>query len=455
VRRGPGVTIRTVREIARTVASFAAARWGRRFASRDALVGWQQGRIRSFLADHASRAPFFAQYAGAALADLPIVDKTTVVANFAAFNRRRISLDRAMAAALAAERSRDFSATLDGITVGLSSGTSGSRGVFLVSPEERQRWAGQVLGRLLSPALFAQVARPWSEPVRIAFFLRANSNLYETVRSRRIRFGFYDLLEPFVEHLRRLNASRPHVLVAPPSVLRQLAIAALDGLLQVAPAQVVSVAEVLEPDDRTIITRAFRVNVQEVYQATEGFLGASCPAGRLHLNEDLIHVEPEWIDVARQRFHPIITDFTRTTQLTVRYRLDDVLRVGETACPCGQVTLTLDAIEGRADDVLFLTPVQGGPSSQVFPDTVRRSMALTGITSEYRIEQHGDRWRVQLDGPGDESAARAHAIQRELDVLADGLGLRRPTLQFDSWSVAPEGKRRRIRCITPPIGLAS
>lgn len=453
-----------MRDTARTVAAFAQARWGGRFASRDALTRWQQARIRTFLADHASRASFYSTYSGAALADLPIVDKATVVANFAAFNTKSISLDQARATALAAERSRDFSPTIDGVTVGLSSGTSGSRGVFLVSPEERQRWAGQVLGRLLSPDLFRQVAQPWREPVRIAFFLRANSNLYETVRSRRIRFAFHDLLDPFDEQIRQLNASRPHVLVAPPTVLRQLALAALAGKsesgsgtdsdrLRIDPEQVVSVAEVLEPDDRTIIAKAFRVAVQEVYQATEGFLGASCREGRVHLNEELIHVEPEWIDQDRLRFHPIITDFTRTTQLTIRYRMDDVLRIGKGSCPCGRATLTLDAIEGRADDVLFLTPVAGGSPCQVFPDTVRRSMTLTGITNEYRIEQHGDRWRVQLDGPADDGAAQA--IREELDVLADGLGLQRPHLQFDPWTAAPSGKRRRIRCITPPIGRAS
>lgn len=444
-----------MRDTARTVAAFAQARWGGRFASRDSLTRWQQVRIRTFLADHASRASFYTPYAGAALADLPIVDKATVVANFAAFNTRGISLDQAMATALAAERSRDFSPTIDGVTVGLSSGTSGSRGVFLVSPEERQRWAGQVLGRLLSPDLFRQVAQPWREPVRIAFFLRANSNLYETVRSRRIRFAFHDLLDPFSEQVRRLNAQRPHVLVAPPTVLRQLADAALEDSLQINPGQVISVAEVMEPDDRTLITRAFSVDVQEVYQATEGFLGASCPAGRLHLNEELIHVEPEWIDSDRQRFHPIITDFTRTTQLTIRYRMDDVLRISKGSCPCGRATLVLDAIEGRADDVLFLTPAAGGSPCQVFPDTVRRSMALTGITHEYRIEQHDDRWLVQLDYPAGECAPLTLAIRRELDTLADGLGLRRPNLRFGPWTAAPTGKRRRIRCITPPIELAS
>ena len=36
-------------------------------------------------------------------------------------------------------------------------------------------------------------------------------------------------------------------------------------------------AEVLEPDDERRIAAVFGVPVQQVYQCTEGFLGASCP----------------------------------------------------------------------------------------------------------------------------------------------------------------------------------
>ena len=44
---------------------------------------------------------------------------------------------------------------------------------------------------------------------RVAFFLRANSNLYTSVRSRLIRFEYFDLLDPLPGHLARLNAPTP------------------------------------------------------------------------------------------------------------------------------------------------------------------------------------------------------------------------------------------------------
>ena len=441
-----------MRDTARAWAVFARARWGLRFRDRQALLGWQRRRLDRFLRTVLPTAPFYGGHAGAALDQLPIVDKATVRADFAAFNSRGIALDRALDVALAAERDRDFAPTLDGVTVGLSSGTSGMRSVFLVSAEERLRWAGLILARLLTSSSLRQIIEPWRPPLRIAFFLRANSNLYETVASRRIRFAFHDLVAPLEGDVRRLNAGAPHVLVAPPTVLRRLAAAAIDGALRIAPAQVVSVAEVLEPDDRTVIGRAFGVPIQEVYQASEGFLAASCPAGRLHLNEEYLHVEPEWVDDGHRHFRPIVTDFTRTCQLVVRYRLDDVLRDAEGPCPCGRVTRSLNAVEGRSDDVLWWPSMRDGGAQPVFPDVVRRSMALAGAaTLDYRIEQRGPVWVVGLDtGAAQEGAARA-AVRRELAALCVRLGLQPPALQFEPWRPwAPLAKRRRIRCIERP-----
>ena len=102
------------------------------------------------------------------------------------------------------------------------------------------------------------------------------------------------------------------VLVAPASVLR--AIAERTGPTEgVAPLQVVSVAETLDPEDEAVVRATFGQPVEQIYQATEGLLATSCRAGRLHLNEGHVHVEPEWLD--HRRFHPIVTDFTRTTVL--------------------------------------------------------------------------------------------------------------------------------------------
>ncbi|PAS96053.1 MAG: adenylate synthase [Candidatus Dactylopiibacterium carminicum] len=413
-------------------AHFAHTRWRLAFDDRQKLEDWQQARLQRFLRETLPRASAFRHAGYERLSDLPMMDKASMMAAFDAYNTRGILLDEALPIAMQAERSRDFEPTLGqgsrALTVGLSSGTSGNRGVFLVSKAER---------------------------LRIAFFLRANSNLYTTLNSRRIDFAFHDLLEGIEPALPRLNANRPDVLVGPPSLLRALATEAAAGRLHIQPAHIISVAEVLEDDDRGAIQASFGQAPHQLYQATEGLLGYTCEHGCVHLNESFVHIEPDWLDEARTRFQPIVTDFTRQTQLIVRYRLNDVLRVCDAPCPCGRAERAIAAIEGRSDEVLWLPALADGRATPVFPDFLRRAMLFAGTTvREYRIVQAGMRLDIALQIPGD----RPQAIQRvshELAGLWQALGLQAPALNFNDWQAPAAGvKRRRVERRQVPPGLA-
>ena len=397
---------------------FIATRWLP--APRD-----REKRLRRFLAE----APHFAD----------VMTKPLFLEHFAALNRHGITLEQATAVALRAERERDFKPELPGgITAGLSSGTSGARQVFLVGREDRCRWAGQMMARMLSTASLCRIWNFFTPPLRIAFFLRASSNLYTTLSSLRLKFEYFDLTRPFKELLTRLDDYRPHVLVAPATVLAELARSA-----RARPKQVISVAEVLDAKDRAAIEQAFGVRVAEIYQAAEGFLGCTCTHGRMHLNEESLHIEPQWLDERHERFHPLITDFSRQTQWFVRHRLDDILRLDPTPCPCGRKTMTLRGIEGRAEEVLWLRDASGA-LSPVFPDVLRQAL-YTQPVGLYRIEQHGLRWEVRLLN-GDEKA-----VQSALEALLDGLRLEQPELQFLPWTDQPSSeKQKRIRCLLKP-----
>lgn len=422
----------------------ARARWGPRERDRASLLARRQRALRSFLADVVERSPAHRGRA-AELGQFPIVDKAEFLAQFAELNRFGLPLAEATEFALRAEREREFRPEWRGrVTIGLSSGTSGQRHVFLLTRGERCRWAGRVLGQLLSPAALRQILTPWAPPLRLAFFLRAGSNLYGTLSRRRVRFRHYDLTRPFADLVRELRAEPPDVLIAPATVLTQLAECA--GELR--PRQIVSVAEVLEAPARARLEEVFGCRVAEVYQAAEGFLGATCEHGRMHLNEDLVHIEPEWLDAARERFHPLVTDFTRRTQWFVRYRLTDILRVDDAPCPCGRATRVIAAIEGRAEEILWALDASGA-LAPVFPDALRQALyALLQPLGLYRLEQHGERWELRLR---ESEAALESAVREALWRLIDGLGLQRPEVVFRPWTEQPPGeKQKRIRCLARP-----
>jgi putative adenylate-forming enzyme len=117
----------------------------------------------------------------------------------------------------------------------------------------------------------------------------------------------------------------------------------------------------------------------------EGFLGCTCAHGTMHLNEDLIFFEKEFID--EERFYPIITDFSRSTQFIVRYRLNDILKIKKDGCPCGNASVAIECIEGRSDDVLLFFD-RSGAQVKLFPDVLSRRISwLCDEFDRYRIVQ--------------------------------------------------------------------
>jgi putative adenylate-forming enzyme len=404
------------------------------FDSRAALEHHQQRRWERFTATVLARSPYFSPFVGQPLQAWPLMSKPVMMAHFDGMNTAGLQLAEVLACAQEAEHTRDFSQTVRGFSVGLSSGTSGSRGVFVVSPGEQARWAGVMLARLLPRGLFAGE--------RVALFLRADNRLYGAVRSPWLSFEFFDLMAPPAQHAERLARYAPTIVVGPAQVLRPLACARQEGRLDIQPRQLISGAEVLEPFDRDFLARSLGP-VSEVYQATEGFLGSTCAHGTMHLNESYLIVEPQWLDA--DRFVPVITDFTRTTQPVIRYRLDDILVRRKTPCPCGSHEMAIERVEGRCDDMLRL-PGRNGSTVEVFADGLSRAIAQAlPVSADYRLVQTGKaHLALHVDGTAQVlEACRAHLegflARQEVEIsqLAWSLHPGIPPVDFMT-------KRRRI-----------
>lgn len=417
---------------------FAARRLDRKSSRRQLL----EHQFRQFEQLRAAlrRSPFYRDYVSRPLAEWPLVDKAAWMTNFDSINTVGIRLHDAERVALRAEQDRSFDTDVDGITVGLSTGTSGTRGIFLASEAERRRWAGAILAKLLPGGLLQRE--------RIALVLRADSRLYGTVASGQwMRFGYFDSTRPIDEIATSLVQFAPTVLVGPPSVLRALA-TSTDVASRMKVRRIVCGAEVLDDTDRALLQRAFAAPVAQVYQATEGFLGASCAHGRIHLNEEYVHVEPQWLDAARTRFVPIITDLYRHTQPVVRYRLNDVLTIASTPCPCGKASFAIDRIDGREDDVFWLPASEHDRQAvPIFADVLSRAIVTSGATIEdYEIVQtERTRWRVAVRPSPDDDSCRL--LSERLQHCAQRGGGIEPQIDVTELTIAAptSHKRRRVR----------
>lgn len=364
--------------------------------------------------------------------DFGIMDKTIMMNNFNQLNTVGLEKDKAFKVAIDGEKSRDFSEKYNNITIGLSSGTSGNRGLFIASNKERNRWAGAILAKTLPKKHILHH--------KIAFFMRADSNLYQTISSKSIQFMFFDMYKDMSKNIEELNTFNPTILVSPPSALHDIAKAVEKGILQMNPKKIISVAEVLEEKDKEYFKRVFKKDViHQIYQCTEGFLASTCEYGTLHMNEDIVKIEKEYI--GDNRFLPIITDLERTSQPIIKYRLNDILIEKKEDCPCGSKHIALDSIEGRTDDI-FIFEDDFGKDVPVFSDFIRRCILFVEGITDYKVVQvTKDKVDVYLSDINDDVKTK---IINEFKNLCKDLKCKVPTLNFKTYKYDYSKKMKRV-----------
>jgi putative adenylate-forming enzyme len=306
----------------------------------------------------------------------PVITKTEFMHHFDSINTVAITKKKAFEVSLKSEVSRDFSPSINGISVGLSTGTSGNRGIFLTNQREREMWVGMVLERVIGLSLHRR---------KVAFFLRANNNLYESIKSKLLQFHFFDIRTSITLHFEHLVALQADILVAQPSVILELSKEYKRTHTTPRFSKIISVAEVLEEDQKIYFKNFFNCPIDQVYQCTEGFLAHTCRLGNLHFNEDFLHIEKKYLDSQKKRFHPIITDYLRYTQPVVRYELNDIIHQGA-ACSCGLKSTVIAKIEGRLDDVFRFTKEH--KEVIIYPDFLRRAVVTAAPHAyTYRVSQ--------------------------------------------------------------------
>lgn len=379
--------------LAEAVASFALTRWVSR-KSRADFERWQAAALRRFLDRDLPHAPFYGR-APARLSDLPVTDKALLMARFEDFNIHGLTAAEAWPAL-----TRD--GRVGNLTVGASTGTSGNRGLFVISEAEKYRWLGTILAKAAPDLLW--------RGMRVAVILPQNAGLYDSARkSRLIELAFFDLTLGPERWREALETFDPTVIIAPPKMLRHFA---TEGF-QLQPKRVFSAAETLDPIDRPVIEDFFRLPLDQIYMATEGLFAVTCREGGLHLAEDSVFFEFE--PAGDGLVTPLVTAFRRRTQIMARYCMNDLLRLSEQPCRCGSPLRCVDEIVGRMDDVFRLAS-QNGPIL-VTPDVLRNAVLKADRRiDDFRVVQTtSDAIELRLPPTlADDAAAAAHKAMRTL-----------------------------------------
>ncbi len=242
--------------------------------------------------------------------------------------------------------------------VARTAGSTGQPGIFLwnrsewttvvVSYARAQEWAGIDVDLLHRTRLAVVSSRiPWHQSALVGMSV---DSLFVPVRR-------FDATSPIEAIVAGLNAWRPENLICYSSMGRVLAEEQIAGRLAIRPRAVMCSSEILTPESRRRINRAFGVEPFEVYAATEpAGIASECHRHRLHLFEDLVVTE-----VVDENNRPVpagevgakvlVTVLFSRTQPLVRYELSDTVSLSKSACECGRTLRVLGSIAGRIDSL--------------------------------------------------------------------------------------------------------
>jgi len=363
----------------------------RRFYSDKQIKNYQEQELRKLVSTSIRNSPFYRErFNGIEIQHLPDLEKITpinkaiMMEQFDRLNTVGLLREEVQNYAVRKELDRDYLGYYqDKYVIGLSSGTSGNKGLYVTPREMTAKLPFVFLARGGIPLRYL--------PFRILFCLRVFGQGFEDINSPIVKLAYCSTMTPIEEIVELINTKQINILMAPPSLVRLLL--PVRNQIKIRLKQIVCYAEVLEKEEKERFTKVFNTGVVEIYQASEGQIASACSHGTLHINEDMVIVELRddkglIVDqpgvVAK---HMYVTNLVNLAQPLIRYEMNDLIALGK-PCACGSKFRTIDAILGRNDDILRFETNEG-KTQTVFPDLFSRWIITSSdAIREYQVIQN-------------------------------------------------------------------
>jgi len=318
--------------------------------SRKDIKAYQLKKRRDIVRYAKSNSKFFKNYYDGIdnFLSLPTVNKEIMMNNLSDYNTLGFDKKNLAEFALEVEKTRDFSKRYKGVNIGMSSGTSGNKGIVITTKREEN---------YLKAVYASRLVRPRGEKLNAAFILRVSSPAFNYNRFGN-RLTYISQLQSIGKIIEDLERIGPNIIAAPPSMLRLLANKFLEDDLRVEPKLLYSYAEVLHKKTKKYLENSFACEVHEVYQGSEGSYAMTCEEGNLHINEDLVYFElldkngnptPD----GEPCYKLLVTDLHKRSQPIIRYELNDILTLSNEECECGSKFKMIKEIQGRTNDLFW------------------------------------------------------------------------------------------------------
>jgi len=199
------------------------------------------------------------------------------------------------------------------------------------------------------------------------------------------------------DYVSALNRFRPELITGYSSANYFLANEIMRSKLKVySPRAIITNSDRLEPYMRPVLESVYQCSVREEYGSVENcVLATECEKGGLHVHPDFGYAE-----ILNSDGQPapkgdvgelVVTGFTNTQQLFIRYRIGDLAAWATEPCSCGRDALpTLKEVIGRLEDAVVL---RDGRRLMRLDHAFRE---LKGISEGQIIQKDYDRFVVKV-----------------------------------------------------------
>jgi phenylacetate-CoA ligase len=243
---------------------------------------------------------------------------------------------------------------------------------------------------------------------------------------------------------REIAAFRPDAVYGLPSALREAA-APLAALRPPRPRAVFTTGELLDPATRREIAAGFGAPVLDVYGTSETKeIAWSCPAGGLHLNDDVLLVEA--LDPQGRALPPgaegglAVTVLRNRAMPLLRYLTGDRGSLDPGRCACGLPFGLMGVVSGREADHVTLP---GGRRLSPYALTCALE-AVPGMRRYQVVELGPGRLRVHARVEAASRAGAAGAVRQAVRGAA-GPGVEVDVELTDRFPAGPNGKFRVVQ----------
>jgi len=270
----------------------------------------------------------------------------------------------------------------------------------------------------------------------------------------------FSLFTPMDELVEQLNEYQPWFLIGYPSVIQALAYEQKAGRLDILDGpprrSVATLSEPLFPQVRKLVKEVWGLPVVDTYGTGECLpLARGCSQhGNLHINEDLALAEVvdddyQPVPDGAQGRSVLVSNLFNKAMPFLRYQVSDMVTIDPEPCPCGSPLARIESVQGRTEEMLWLTDADGN-RELLHPYLFVVAMFRVPAVREYQVEQTaGAALHIRVD-PGDTPGFDLDEVERAVDGEFEKARLRtKVAIDYEINTVGPDPKTGKVRRILP------